>query len=780
MADNADSFTISLNLEAAKVLEALQSISDKLNQAIGQFQGLQAPMERFEDDSARAVNAASQNVNRLNRDTRNLGIQTQRTTAMMGGAYGGLGKNLMMLSRQMKMAMMPLMSFMGGRKMMAQYNQAEEFAQTARSVKMSTEELTTWARANESAGGSSKAFTDGLKKYVETTGKSADSFLEMGEKLRGMSETARDAFLKTNKLSREQVAIFTVGNEKAQEFLDAFRATAFTAQDAENIRQYKQAWGGVKVAFQGISTVIMRAVYPAMTKIGEAVTKVSLLIQKHGELIKIVGIGLGAVFGTKAIAQVLSLAKSFGILGLAGKNTGGIFAKLKGVFKGVFGKAGGLILGLAGGLGKAATGGSKLGAVLRLIASPLKLALGFLGSIWTILTLVVLAFEDILVFAKGGTSAIEKILAKLGVSQETIEALRESFKSMGTGLGIAFDWLKKIGSILGKGIFVVFASIASVIALIISQVGLLFEYFFGDSEKAKKAFKEIWSKFGDWAGEAIEVVKKWISDMAGKISKWIGDAWADALKSLDGFLGELGKIGKAFQSIGEDIAKWIMKGINETATKISNFFTVDIPAFGKDVGKVWDGFIKGAEKAFKDSLTAVGNFFADAGKLLNDFIKQLTGIDLGQIFKDFSNDFGKALDDAFKGFIAWAKSLWQSFIDNVVNPIRQDLANLFDFSKTKDKIKNGVQGAFNGVKNFFGFGSNDNNGTQAQAGAIAGKVADKKATISNNVNAKSEITINANGADAQAIAQAVGTTVDKHNARILDTASAGKSGVASW
>lgn len=517
MADkNIETLSIALELDPTQVNQALQQVADKINDLLRSFDQVGPEAESAQQQAAATTEQTTAATNELNRATQDYGRQGERVFSAMTGRAGGFSKSLMMLSRQMRAALMPLMGFLGGRKMFAEYMKAEDLQNQAKAAKTSAEALSTWARANEAAGGSAKGFSDALTKYVQTTGRSAESFMEMGEKLRDMGEEAQDAYLKANNLSREQVAIWTIGKERADELVETFRETAFTAQDAENVRRYREAWASVRVTFQAISTVVMRAVLPILTEVGELVSSAARTLARHQDLIKVIAAGLTAFFGAKAIGGALLLGRNLASVLSLSRGLGKAFGGVGKILSSVLGAA---LIGVAKfalNIHKATGVGGKFmaifGGIGRLILLPLRLVGGALTWIGTIVAAVALAFEDIIVFIKGGNSAIGEVLKRLGVSDKTIETIRKTVGKIVDKFGEWFEKGKKIGSFLGGAVFKAIALIATGIAGLLTLVTLLFDWIFNDSEEAGEALKEIWEKFKDACADAWEFLKGWFAE----------------------------------------------------------------------------------------------------------------------------------------------------------------------------------------------------------------------------------------------------------------------------
>ena len=73
---------------------------------------------------------------------------------------------------------------------------------------MSANSLDKWSKANAYAGGSQKGFLEAMTKWTQATGKTGDEFIETMLHLNELSEAEQKAFMKTNQLTKEQVALF--------------------------------------------------------------------------------------------------------------------------------------------------------------------------------------------------------------------------------------------------------------------------------------------------------------------------------------------------------------------------------------------------------------------------------------------------------------------------------------------------------------------------------------------------------------------------------------------
>lgn len=381
-----------------------------------------------------------------------------------------LGRRLKLLRRQFAMMVYPVMGFLGVRKAFNEYLKgAESLDKFAKQAKVSISDLDAWSKATEAAGGSASAFQQALVQFVQSGKGSADEFFKLGDAYREVSEEQQDAWLKSNKLSKEAMEVFRLGADEAQELANSFRATAFTPEDAENARRFKIAWQQVSASMSAFGTMAIRLVMPAVNAISQGVAKLADFARKHFRVFEISANLAGVALGVRLLANLKKLSLAFA----------------------AFGKS--------------------------LWANPLTWYIAGLAAL-------ALALDDLWGFANGEDSLIEELF---GGDTKTLEELRDSAKDLFSAFGDLWEAIKPLGGVLlfvgGIGLKVIAVLITLLARLILGvtdackAIGDLFSKAWnGVKEVAKSVFDWIAEKF-EWLSN-IPFIKRWLASLKDSYS----------------------------------------------------------------------------------------------------------------------------------------------------------------------------------------------------------------------------------------------------------------------
>ena len=374
---------------------------------------------------------------------------------------------------RIKRLVMPLITVFGARALWKGFNEGVKMIDTYRKqIGMNTAELDKWAKANQYAGGSQKAFLDTMAKFVKETGKSGDEFIEMMLHLNEMSKKEQEAFLKTKGYSEEAVALFLKNDADIIRILKQTKEIAFSDDDVKTVKAFNEQWERFKVLSQGIGNIFIRGIQPVFTAVLKLVNGICDLIVKHKTTFKVLLSLLMVAFGSTLIRQMRMGASAGGLLVRV------LQALTRGVFS--FSKA--------------------------LLASPLTWWLLALGALYLIL-------EDIYYFATDGESVIGDLLNEW-FGKENTEAIKKDLAEIVEGI-IEFGGIVKE---VAKDIFPYFVKLSKFILKL--QTTYLKAIFLIIS-----AIIYGIAKLGQWIGKGIGYlvvnVPKWLD----KVGKFVSDTW---------------------------------------------------------------------------------------------------------------------------------------------------------------------------------------------------------------------------------------------------------------
>ena len=374
---------------------------------------------------------------------------------------------------RIKRLVMPLITVFGARALWKGFNEGVRMIDTYRKqIGMNTAELDKWAKANQYAGGSQKAFLDTMAKFVKETGKSGDEFIEMMLHLNEMSKKEQEAFLKTKGYSEEAVALFLKNDNEIISILKQTKEIAFSDDDVKTVKAFNEQWERFKVLSQGIGNIFIRGIQPVFTAVLKLVNGICDLIVRHKTTFKVLLSLLMVAFGGALIRQMRMGASAGGLLVRV------LQALTRGVFS--FSRA--------------------------LLASPLTWWLLALGALYLIL-------EDIYYFATGGESVIGDLLNEW-FGKENTEEIKKDLAEIVEGI-IEFGGIVKE---VAKDIFPYFVKLSKFIVKL--QTTYLKAIFFIIS-----AIIYGIAKIGQWIGKGIGFlvvnVPKWLD----KVGQFVSDTW---------------------------------------------------------------------------------------------------------------------------------------------------------------------------------------------------------------------------------------------------------------
>lgn len=435
---------------------------------------------------------------------------------------------------RIKRLVMPLITVFGARALWKGFNEGVRMIDTYRKqIGMNTAELDKWAKANQYAGGSQKAFLDTMAKFVKETGKSGDEFIEMMLHLNEMSKKEQEAFLKTKGYSEEAVALFLKNDNEIINILKQTKEIAFSDDDVKTVKAFNEQWERFKVLSQGIGNIFIRGIQPVFTAVLKLVNGICDLIVRHKTTFKVLLSLLMVAFGGALIRQMRMGASAGGLLVRV------LQALTRGVFS--FSRA--------------------------LLASPLTWWLLALGALYLIL-------EDIYYFATGGESVIGDLLNEW-FGKENTEEIKKDLAEIVEGIiefgGIVKEVAKdifpyfiklskfmvKLQTTYLKAIFLIISAIIYGIAKIGQWIGKGIGYlvvnvpkwldkvgqFVSDTwEGIKKGTEEAWNSVCDIISGVIDTIIGFFKNMWDKACEYI-DKTVDKLKELNPFQDKMEAFG---------------------------------------------------------------------------------------------------------------------------------------------------------------------------------------------------------------------------------------------
>lgn len=426
---------------------------------------------------------------------------------------------------KIKRLVMPLIALFSARAVWKGYMEGvKQIERYTDSVKMNAAELSSWAKANEAAGGSQKAFLDAMQKWTEKTGKTGDDFINMMLDLNTKTKEQQKEFLKLNQISEDAAAIFRQNDAEIVSTLQVMKELAYTEKDIENVKEFNKQWNTFKILAQGIGETLIRFVVPAFEIVLKFLNQIQRLMIEHKRLMIALGTLAAVAIGNIFVHQMLAAAGAGGLLVKVFK------ALTAGV--GLFSKA--------------------------LWASPLTwwlVAIGFIA----------LAIEDLVGFAKGSKSVFGGILHELGFTDQEIEEIRQDFKGLGQDFKLVWndivDLFRDIRKEIGPFAPLIRKALFFPLILLIGILGALVKGISWLSKVAGRSFwyiKQVW----DLTTEAIELawtkISRKLQELWDQYVNWFKDT-CEKIKNF--FISAWDSVNNAIKETGDFIQKYVIDPI---------------------------------------------------------------------------------------------------------------------------------------------------------------------------------------------------------------------------
>lgn len=404
---------------------------------------------------------------------------------------------------KIKRLVMPLIALFSARAVWKGYMEGvKQIERYTDSVKMNAAELSSWAKANEAAGGSQKAFLDAMQKWTEKTGKTGDDFINMMLDLNTKTKEQQKEFLKLNQISEDAAAIFRQNDAEIVSTLQVMKELAYTEKDIENVKEFNKQWNTFKILAQGIGEMLIRLVVPAFEIVLKFLNQIQRLMIEHKHLMLALGALAAIAIGNIFVHQMLAAAGAGGLLVK-------VFKALT-VGVGLFSKA--------------------------LWASPLTWWLVALG-------LIALAIEDLVVFARGGESVFARLLHDFGFTDDEIKEIRQDFVNLGQDFKLLWEeilslfretrkLIRPFAPLIRKAMFAPLIILIGVLGAIVKGIAWIVKEASSGFPKIRMIFqivcmwlKLLWQGVCDWFRDLWNGIVNWFQGACDKIKNFFVSAW---------------------------------------------------------------------------------------------------------------------------------------------------------------------------------------------------------------------------------------------------------------
>lgn len=481
-----DELLISVGLDAQDFAKGVEAVRGKLEAFAG------TAKDSFEEVGAAskasgAVSALS--FDRAGERVQLLGEASKEAADAISDSFKGVAPVIELVRSKLGLLAATFGLVAGGAEAFGNYvDKSDSLSKLSMQLGLSVRELDAFGKAAEAAGGSAESMFASMQAYYQQTGRPAEEVFQLASKVEGMSRGAAQRFLQAQGVALDAIPIFLQGQKTLDALMAKYRRTAFTAQDAKNARAFKVAWMDFKIAAQDVGNVFVRLVLPGVTKLLDGFSGLVGIIRENLRAFVLLAAGFGLVFGIKnlnAIKNAIAAIRAFGL-------------------------------------------------AVKMAALPVTAVVAAVATL-------ALTIDDLMGFAQGADSLMERMLRKMGVGSKDIEELRESLRSLGEG----FSWLwDKIKPLLGDALTLVFKAVAGAIVGLVAIINGLIIGFNALWNSAKKVGKDIADVFVAIPDAIVDALKTawqtltgWFDKAAGLVKDKIGKPIKDLVGGIGNFLG---------------------------------------------------------------------------------------------------------------------------------------------------------------------------------------------------------------------------------------------------
>ena len=187
---------------------------------------------------------------------------------------------------------------------------ANKLGQSAQSIGVTVETLSTLENAVKSAGNSTEELEKDMKMLAEETGGNAYGALkDLAELADEMGTAEYTTYAESLGLSRASIDLTKDGTEALKRQIVAAKELGIiNRQDAKDAKEFSTAVTNLGMAFRGTMNIVFRMVLPMFKQFTNAMTRVVVFLRKNEQFVKFFFIGLAAVITGVALPAILSLS----------------------------------------------------------------------------------------------------------------------------------------------------------------------------------------------------------------------------------------------------------------------------------------------------------------------------------------------------------------------------------------------------------------------------------------------------------------------------------------
>ena len=684
MASVVDRLVIALGLDSEELNKGLENASKAVSDLGKRMEVSGAEIDQMAASASKSTLMLGGVSDEVAERIMAIGTAGQKASLVTGRAMDDLAGRMGKLGTLFKRVVAPFVAVFSGQRLFQNLSQTGESLDIlSERTGVATDKIDAWAKANRDAGGSEEAFKSALESWTVDKRRSADEFFRMGEAVKGMTDQQASHFLNAMGLSQDAAAVFTKFKDSATDAAEAYKGVAFTPEQAKAAREMNIRWRQFTDQAWALANVLAVTVLPVVNKVLKVIGDGVAFVREHSRAVKLVLAGVGTVlavtYGRSIIQAITASSTFFKVL----KSGQGIVAALN----------------------------------ATMLANPV-------AVVTAAVVALALAFDDLFAFIRGGNSILGRFLSFIGVSDERIQAIRETCQ----------EWLDALINLPAEAV---------------KALGELWDAIKSIGSSFKEGVADFFGGVGEFFASLPDLVASSIEQMIEAIGA-LGDAIGDAIER--GIQSAIDWAMSAFKALIDQLSAWIADALN----------------IGGKIEDAVSGVVDSAKNAVKDAFGGIADFFTGGDE------KESKASDAPAMPVRPVIDYGALRAENLQRMIGPEASKLIDY-QNAMFEYSRQMAAYSDAQKAKPEEKGILSRLGDAVSGFFRGASE-----QAAGGMAASAAASSNASggVSNAMEINVTNNIQTNG-NPEAVGQAVGGAMDNALSRRNRMLVAAQSGVIS-
>lgn len=684
MASVVDRLVIALGLDSEELNKGLENASKAVSDLGKRMEVSGAEIDQMAASASKSTLMLGGVSDEVAERIMAIGTAGQKASLVTGRAMDDLAGRMGKLGTLFKRVVAPFVAVFSGQRLFQNLSQTGESLDIlSERTGVATDKIDAWAKANRDAGGSEEAFKSALESWTVDKRRSADEFFRMGEAVKGMTDQQASHFLNAMGLSQDAAAVFTKFKDSATDAAEAYKGVAFTPEQAKAAREMNIRWRQFTDQAQALANVLAVTVLPVVNKVLKVIGDGVAFVREHSRAVKLVLAGVGTVlavtYGRSIIQAITASSTFFKVL----KSGQGIVAALN----------------------------------ATMLANPV-------AVVTAAVVALALAFDDLFAFIRGGNSILGRFLSFIGVSDERIQAIRETCQ----------EWLDALINLPAEAV---------------KALGELWDAIKSIGSSFKEGVADFFGGVGEFFASLPDLVASSIEQTIEAIGA-LGDAIGDAIER--GIQSAIDWAMSAFKALIDQLSAWIADALN----------------IGGKIEDAVSGVVDSAKNAVKDAFGGIADFFTGGDE------KESKASDAPAMPVRPVIDYGALRAENLQRMIGPEASKLIDY-QNAMFEYSRQMAAYSDAQKAKPEEKGILSRLGDAVSGFFRGASE-----QAAGGMAASAAASSNASggVSNAMEINVTNNIQTNG-NPEAVGQAVGGAMDNALSRRNRMLVAAQSGVIS-